>query len=156
MAYVIDPHCVFANRLLRLLRQRSVPLRGCRLSQVWPAVGKAITAYELWPTARTVYWCAMTHRDTAQGPMTEISFSAYYAHVNLDNERTLTTASHLVLSTPFQIQWRGLEFLLRSCDYTDVAQWIFAVQEHPWLVATARQDPLWSRGIRQDSPARAP
>lgn len=156
MAYVYDPHSAFSDRLLRLLRQRNIPLRDCRLAQVWPAVASAITAYDLWPPARTIYWCSMNHQDTASGPMTELTFSSFYEHVNLQNHRTLTTAAHLILSTPFQIQWRGLDFVFRSCDYPGITQWISAIQEHPWLIAVSRQDPRWSRVSRLDNPARRP
>jgi hypothetical protein len=156
MAYVIDPHLAFSDRIARLLNANKIPLRRCQLGQVWPCVARSVSAYSLWPEARTVYWCSMSHRDTASGPSTEVVFSAFYEHVNLQSERTLTTATHLFLSIPFQIQWRGLEFKCSSSDYKDIAHWISAVRTQPWLVESSAQGTLWTRRLREDNPARYP
>lgn len=150
MAYVIDPHHAFHDRVSRLLRKRHVPLKQCRLNDAWLSFVAATQAYLLWPEHRTAYRYQFTHEDGVSGPVTVIKWTVYYEHVNRQNRRTAVSYSELVLELPLVIPWRGHEATIGSSQYGCLTDWLKAVQHDPILVYVAKTDKRWNRRLSSD------
>lgn len=147
MAYVVDPHQSFSDRLSRILRQRQVPQKDCRLNDVWLGFVASCQAYEMWPMSRTAFRFTFTHEDSASGPVTVVRWSVYFEYVNRLGARSAISYTHLTLETPLVVAWRPTSASISSSEYPSLNAWLKAIQHSKGLVQIAKSDKRWNRSL---------